>query len=374
MDIETQNKYRNSIAIWSITPNGKLLGQKIHDAVKGSVFFVSEKIWPKQNFQQTKLKNIFIFSKLSHEIRQQFNVFSGHVFIFSTGIAVRIIAPLLQSKMIDPAVIVLDDRANYAISFLSGHVGGANALTKKIAGIVHAKPVITTATDTNNLPSIDMIAKTNNLYIETPHNIKHINMAFLKGQRVNLYDPFYMIKKVLPEKFWTDNNKTNDKMAQQIFCSHEVKKVPRETLLLRPLVLSVGIGCNRGTEYKVIKEFLLSVFKKQKLSLNSIERFGTTQVKEDEKGLLKLSDTMQIKIDFYNNEELNSVETIKTPSKIVEKHLGVKSVCEAAAILSSGFASRGKPATLDKQSKQEGLLIVSKQKNKDVTIAVAIRK
>ncbi|MCP4673716.1 MAG: hypothetical protein GY857_20710, partial [Desulfobacula sp.] len=236
----------------------------------------------------------------------------------------------------------------------------------------------TTATDTNNLPSIDMIAKNNNLYIETPQNIKHVNMAFLMGQCVNLYDPFDIIKNILPENHWLDNNnigiKTDNKETGQIFCSHELKKVSRETLLLRPRLLSVGIGCNRGTEYKVIKEFLFSVFKEQNLSINSIERFGTTRIKEDEQGLLKLCRKMQIKIDFYNNEELNSVETIKTPSKIVEKHLGVKSVCEAAAILSSGLTGKGKSPTLNKWGKHEGQLIVSKQKNRDVTIAVAIRK
>ena len=380
MDIEMQRNNADSIAIWSITPNGKRLGQKIHNAVKESVCFVSETVWQEQHSRQRNFenKNIIIFSKLSNEIRKQFNIFSGHVFIFSTGIAVRIIAPLLQSKTIDPAIVVLDDQANHAISLISGHIGGANALAQKIADIVQADPVITTATDTNKLPSIDMIAKANNLYIETPHNIKYINMAFLTGQCVNLYDPFGIIKNVLSESFWADKNDIKNKAdhseTKLIFCSHELKKVSRETLLLRPPLLSVGIGCNRGTNYTEIKELLFSVLKKYKLSVNSIERFGTTSVKEDEKGLLMLSEKMQIQIDFYNNEELNSVKTIKTPSKIVEKHIGVKSVCEAAAILSASSSSKNKSGVLNKLGKFDGTLIVPKQKNKDVTIAVAIRK
>ncbi|MDA3916922.1 MAG: cobalamin biosynthesis protein [Deltaproteobacteria bacterium] len=363
----------DSIAIWSITPNGKLLGRKIHNAVKGSTFFVSEKLWQEQDKQHPFSKNISVFKKLSKEIERQFNNFSGHVFIFSTGIAIRIIAPLLQSKIFDPAVVVVEDKANYAISFLSGHLGGANALTKKIAAIIKAEPVITTATDTNNLPSIDMIAKKKSIMIETPQNIKHINMAFLAGRPVSLYDPCGIIKNVLPENFWTDASEigieADDKNIEnkKILCSHEIKKVSRETLILRPPVLSVGIGCNRGTKYKALKEFLLSVLKEQGLSINSVYRFGTTQVKKDETGLLKLSDEMQIKIDFYNNQELNSVKTIKTPSKMVEKHLGVKSVCEAAAILSAA-------SSRDKSDESGGNLIVTKQKNRDVTIAVAIKK
>ena len=382
MDIETQKNKIDSIAIWSITPNGKLLGLKIHNAVKGSVFFVSEKLWQEQYNQHLFDKNISVFKnkKLSKEIEQQFNNFSGHVFIFSTGIAIRIIAPLLQSKIIDPAVVVVDDQANHAISFLSGHLGGANALTKKIAAIIKAEPVITTATDTNNLPSIDMIAKQNGIMIETPQNIKHINMAFLAGRPVSLYDPSGIIKNELPENFWTDAGDTgmeaDDKNieSKKIFCSHEIKTVSRETLILRPPVLSVGIGCNRGTKFKAIKEFLLSVLKEQGLSINSVNRFGTTEVKKDETGLLKLSDEMQIKIDFYSNQELNSVKTIKTPSKMVEKYLGVKSVCEAAAILSSSSITRDKSGILNTPDKFDGKLIVTKQKNRDVTIAVAIKK
>ena len=355
MDIEAQKNKISSdpIAIWSITPKGKVLGQKIQETIKSSALFVSAKIWEDGQLD----KNTVIFKKLSKEIHQQFNKFPGHVFIFSTGIAVRIIAPLLNSKTIDPAVVVVDDNGNHSISLLSGHLGGANTLAKKIAEIINATPVITTATDTNLLPSIDLIAKDSCLYIETPQNIKHINMAFLMGKPVSLYDPFGFIKKNLAETFWTNTINT-DQATGKIFCFYKIKGVSRETLILRPPVLSVGIGCNRGTGCEEIKQFLFMILKKEGLSVNSICRFATTDIKKDEAGLLALSEEMKIQMDFYSKEDLNSVKTIKTPSKMVEKHLGVKSVCEAAAILSAG----------------NGKLIVPKKKNKDVTIAVAIKE
>ncbi|MBT6340010.1 MAG: cobalamin biosynthesis protein CbiG, partial [Desulfobacula sp.] len=192
MAIETKNKRMlpSPTAIWCITPNGKILGLKIKTALKDSTLFVSRKIWQKEN----KIQNIFKFEKLSEEILCQFNKFSGHVFIFSTGIVVRIIAPLLNSKILDPAVVVVDDNGTHAISLISGHLGGANALSKKIAHIVCGTPVITTATDTNKLPAIDLIAKDNGLFIETPQNIKLINMAFLMGKPVSLFDPFGFVK------------------------------------------------------------------------------------------------------------------------------------------------------------------------------------
>lgn len=341
------------IAVWAITPNGKMLGQKIRDALKDAVLFVSAKM----EDDTLNKKTTVIFKKLSKEIHLQFNQFSGHVFIFSTGIAVRIIAPVLNSKTIDPAVVVIDDNGNHAISLLSGHMGGANALAKKVAAIINAVPVITTATDTNRVPSIDLIAKGKGLYIETPQNIKHINMAFLMGDPVDLYDPFRFIEDDLPEPFWTKSIDM-DKLAEKIFCSYEINSVSRETLILRPPVLSVGIGCNRGTGVEEIKDFLISTLNNEGLSINSLYRFATITLKQDEKGLLELSEKMNLPIDFHTREELNSVTTIQTPSNMVEKHLGVKSVCEAAAILSAG----------------NGKLIVPKKKTKDVTIAVAIKK
>ena len=360
MDIEAlKNKIDSgSIAIWCITPNGKVLGKKIQNALKGSALFVSAKIRESEPLE----KNTHTFTKLSKKIHQQFDKFMGHIFIFSTGIAVRVIAPLLKSKIIDPAVVVVDDNGIHAVSLISGHLGGANALTKKIAAIINARPVITTATDTNRLPAIDMIAKDMDLFIETPQNIKVINMAFLLGEPISLYDPFAFIKNNLPKTLWTGVIKPNptkaDASTGKVFCFHKIQNVSRETLILRPPVLSVGIGCNRGTGHEEIKQFLFMVLKKEGLSMHSICQFATTGIKKDEAGLLALSKELKIQIDFYGKKALNSVKTIKTPSKMVEKHLGVKSVCEAAAILSA----------------DNGELIVPKKKNKDVTIAVAIKK
>lgn len=353
MGIDVLKNKDDAIAIWCITPNGKTLGFKIQGAVDNASLFISEKIW---NGGPVNKKTI-VFKRLSRELHQRFNQFSGHIFIFSTGIAVRMIAPLIQSKTIDPAVVVVDDNGNHAISLISGHLGGANALTMTIAGIINGKPVITTATDTNQIPAIDMIAKGKGLYIETPQNIKHINMAFLMNDPIELYDPFGFIKPDLPDRFFTEST-TPDQNRQNVFCSYELNDVSRETLILRPPVLTVGIGCNRGTSQEEIKRFLFSVFQKERLSVKSICRLATTDIKKDEIGLLALSQEMKTRILFYDKNDLNSVTTIKTPSKMVEKHMGVKSVCEAAAILAA----------------DSGNLIVPKKKNKDVTIAVAIKK
>ncbi len=355
MATETQknNLIHKDTAIWCITPNGKLLGQQIQRALDQSTLFVSNK----QGQDLLGNTDTIIFQKLSEAMQTYFGQFKKHIFLFSTGIAIRIIAPLLISKTSDPAVVVVDDNATFAISLLSGHIGGANLLANDISEIINATPVITTATDTNHLPSIDMIAKEALLQIETPQNIKHINMAFLMNRPVTMYDPFNLTKERLPEKYWVATS-GQDIQKSDVFCSYETAPVPRETLILRPPILSVGVGCNRNTSVEEIQQFMLSVLKEEGLSLLSVCKLATTDVKADEKGLLSLSEKLKIPLDFYTKQELSSVTTIKTPSDMVEKHLGIKSVCEAAAILSANH----------------GPLIVTKKKNKDVTIAVAIVK
>jgi len=321
----------DKIAIWSITPKGKILGVRLKNAVQNSVLFISnaaeEGVAPE--------KNIFGFDTLGLEIKKQFHHFSGHVFIFSTGIAVRLIAPLLKSKLVDPAVVVVDDNGIHAISLISGHIGGANALTQKIADILHARPVITTATDINSLPAIDVIAKEKKLYIETPRNIKHINMAFLTGKPIRIYDPMGLIEKELRGIFFVKGS-ADGQSLEKIYCSHEIGPVSRETMILRPPVLSVGIGCNRGTGVEDIYDFLACVFKEGNLSMHSIKRLATIDLKENETGLLSLAEKMNLPMEFHTREKLNSVVSIETPSPMVEKHVGVKSVSEASAILSAG--------------------------------------
>ncbi len=360
----------SSIAVWAITPNGLTLGQDICKKVSGTRLFVSEKLTVTPHtappltlkLEGTKAEvvdqegGVAPFKKLSEKLSQQFFRFSAHIFIFSTGIAVRMLAPLIQSKTTDPAVIVVDDKGIHVISLLSGHLGGANRLAQEIATLINARPVITTATDINKLPSIDLLALENNLYIENPGAIKPVNMAFLNADTMDVYDPGNYIHPLIPKKFIRSQAIPKDRTG--VACTWKTMKVPRETLILRPMILSVGIGCNRGTSLATLHGFFKEVFTAEGLSLNAVFTLATTEIKQDETGLLHLADRLGLPIKFYNKNQLNSVDTIETPSRMVEKHLGVKSVCEAAAILAAG----------------RGPLIVPKKKNQDVTIAVAIKE
>jgi cobalt-precorrin 5A hydrolase len=354
---QTSDPILGRIAVWALTSNGWRLGDTLCRHVPQARLFISSRL----DCPGTRLNGHpggrkdppRVFDRLSEAVAARFHQYDCHVFIFSTGIAVRVIAPLLSSKLTDPAVVVIDDQGCHAVSLVSGHIGHGNRYARQVGLLLGAAPVITTATDVNSLPSIDLVADRQNLYIETPETIKTVNMAFLENQKIRLHDPLHRVAPLIPDHFTTAC--TN---APLVFCDWRTETVSRETLVLRPRVLAVGVGCNRHTPVKTILAFYKAVLAHAGISRHSVFTLATSDIKKDEPGILALAESLGLPIRFYDNPRLSSVKTIQTPSKMVETHIGVKSVCEAAAILAS----------------HHGTLVLPKQKNADVTLAVALQE
>jgi len=346
------DKNKKKIAIWALTPKGAALCTELTAKMAHVDVFISANL-------KDASDSFTRFISLSKTFAQHFNAYDSHICIMSTGIVVRILAPLIKHKTVDPAVVVMDEGGRYVISLLSGHLGGANKTAKQIAGLIDAKPVITTATDINNLPSIDVIAKKKRLFIENPDAIKRINMGILTGEKILLIDPFNIIKdsmaKVNILRIKKEEVKDFHKDIPSVYVDDIITGCSANTLILRPASLVAGMGCNKNTDVEELKTFLNDIFKKFRLSIKSLTCIATIDLKKDEPGLLKLGKELQIPVQFYNKEQLNSVKHIKTPSAMVKKHIGVNSVCEAAAILATN----------------QGKLIVNKHKKGNATVAVA---
>jgi len=346
-------------AIWVITPNGSKLAEILSRNIAELDVYIS------LNIAETAIGHLS-FQSLSETLEKKFHRYTGHIFIMSTGIVVRVIAPLIRRKTEDPAVVVVDDRGIHAISLLSGHLGGANELTQKIAGIIGSNPVITTATDVNKVPAIDVLAREKSLFIENPPAIKTVNMALLKGEKIHVHDPFGFLAKCLPNsESWTygrlkkhvekDCPDKEIKGVPGVYVDDIKAELPAQILILRPASLVAGIGCNRNTGTDEMRAFLEKVLETNNLVPASLKCIASIDVKSDESGLIALAANLGLTIIFFTRQELNQVKGIKNPSTIVEKHVGVKSVCEAAAIQ----AARG------------GTLIVPKQATRNVTVAIA---
>lgn len=349
----------NNVAVWALTPNGKKLAGNIRRKLTGVDVYLS------QNISDIQFEH-FRFQKLSETLINKFDRYSGHIFIMSTGIVVRLIAPLIRHKTEDPAVVVVDDGGCHAISLLSGHLGGANELARQISATIGARPVITTATDVNQVPAIDVLAKEKNLFIENPAAIKTVNMALLTGKKIMVYDPHNILENALPdsEELSSDELIKHVKKSFQDTDIADVAYVvvddlrvdlPAAVLIMRPASLMAGIGCNRNTDTAEILNHLENVLAENRLARSSLKGLASIDVKADENGLIMAAENLELPLTFFSKPELNQVKNIKNPSKIVEKHVGVKSVCEAAAILATG----------------NGTLIVAKQSTQNVTVAIA---
>ena len=339
----TGERKKGRYAIWAITAPGIRLARRIMKGLDLVDLYLPGRLVNHES-------PCFGFKSLKVKVAELFNQYKGHIFIMATGIVVRMIAPLIKDKTVDPAVVVLDDKGSHCISLLSGHIGGANELARQVAQIVEAVPVITTATDINDVPSIDLIAKELDLAIENPGIIKSVNMALLERETIEVFDPYGILKDSLKGEALGGG-----KNQPMIYVGDETKELPPACLVLRPRTLVAGIGCNRGTGKEEIKHFLYDVFRKHKLSAKSLYRLATIDIKKDEVGLIELAEELGLPIMFFSSEELNRIKGLQSPSKLVEKHTGVESVCEAAALLAAGI----------------NRLVVPKQVAKNVTVAVA---
>ena len=334
------------LAVWAMTPKGAELALRIEEKWDHADVFLPAKLGV--------LSESNSFTSFSHRLEEMFTQYEGHYFIMATGIVVRVVAKLLKDKTMDPAVVTGDEAGHFVISLVSGHIGGANELARELASILDAQPVITTSTDVNQAPSIDVIARDQKLYIENPRAIKPVSMAFIQNQALPLHDPYNLVRPHLPHalieapvKFFPTRS--------GVFADYEVRDLPEQVLVLRPKCLVAGIGCRRGVPKKELESFILGVFKTHRLSIHSLARIVSVDLKAKEPGLNQLAADLGAPIRFYSTHELNQVKRVPNPSFLVDKHIGVKSVCEAAAILATG----------------QHHLIVAKQTGKTATIAIA---
>jgi len=343
------------MAIWVLTPNGLALASRLRRHWPGAAIHCSRRLAPEGQALAAQP-----FEGLMPAVAERFLDFDGHLFIMAAGIVVRAVGPLLGHKHRDPAVVVVDDAGRFAVSLVAGHVGGANRLARRIADLLGAVPVITTATDVNGRPAMDMLAVELGLGIENPGAVKAVNMALLAGRPVALWDPWGLVAPVLGADGQAVALEVLAEQAPEhagVYVDDRCTLLPEHVLRLRPPSLVAGIGCNRGTAAEEIATLLTAALAEGALSGRSLWKIASIDLKRDEAGLVALARTLGVPLHFYSAENLNQAGHVPNPSAMAAKHVGVQSVCEAAAILAA----------------QRGHLIVTKRKSANATVAIARR-
>ncbi len=301
------------------------------------------------------------------QVCSEWKHFDAFIFIGAMGICVRTIAPLVEDKHTDPAVVCLDTTGANVISVLSGHVGGANELTRQVADILGANPVITTQSDNADLWALDTLEKRFDWPIASDDEMNDCIFAFVNRQPTALLLDVRdkgtdYLERTLPEHVTLiqDIREADPKKYRLvIIVSPFIRHAPKGMLNLHfvPMVGTIGFGlAHHPQDYKTIYDEIDQTFADRGI-LPCSHRYCTIDVKADEPFVEELQKVHEAEVVFFTADELAQVE-VPNPSPTVEKHVGTPSVCEAAAILGANH----------------GELIVPKIKGKNWTAALAIDK
>lgn len=254
----------------------------------------------------------------------------GLVFVGACGIAVRAIAPHVKDKFTDPAVVAVDEAGRWAVPLLSGHVGGANDLARRIAALTGGQAAVSTATDVNGLFAVDQWAARQGFAMEDRAAAKAVSAALLAGEEVGFASDF-PVDGPLPQGVMAGEAEVGFAVTAK------TGPLPFETgLRLTPRALRLGIGCRRGTTEETIAAAVDAALAEYGFSAKAVAGVGTIDLKKDEAGLLAFCARRGWKLNCYSPEELLRAEGNFTPSDFVKGVTGVDNVCERAAVLGGG--------------------------------------
>lgn len=346
----------DKVAILAITKNGI----KIASTLKQS--FPDWEVFAPSKFQNSPISAVWYEEQTSVKIAELFGKYEGLVCLFSLGAVIRLVAPYLKDKKTDPAIIIIDDKANFVISVLSGHLGGANELTEEIAKKLGSTPVITTAADVNKTIPVDLVGQEFGWKIENDFNVTRISALMINEEKIGIYQDAgekNWWKSNLPKNVTVydsiENLKQSNSKAYLIISDRIFDdEILKNAVVYRPRTLVIGIGLHGDTAKEKIRDCLDVSLAKYQLSPKCIARLVSIKKPKDVQGLIDAAKEFGVTLEYFERDDLAKIN-IPNPSKMVEAYEGTPSVSEAAAIKSSG-----------------GTLVVEKQKfPPDLTIAIA---
>lgn len=347
----------SKVAIICITKNGINIAKRIKEKIP------SASIYSQSKHKDSSDGIIWFEKNTKNMVEEIFKEYDSIICIFSLGAVIRLISNLLVDKKTDPAVIVIDDKANFVISALSGHLGGANALSKSIADILNSTAVITTAADVNETIAVDLLGNNFQWRIENFENVTKVSAFMVNEEKIGVYQDGGESKwwdKELPKNVTVVQNideLRSDDFKAGLIISDKIIADPilvRKSVIYRPKSLVIGIGFHWDTTQADIEEGIMKVLEENGLSFLSIRNLSTINRGKSPISLGAFSDKHGIPLEFFDKDKLSNV-TVPNPSELVKKYEGTSSVSEASSILSSG-----------------GELIVSKQKfAPNLTVAVS---
>lgn len=336
---------RKPLALYAITAHGIGIADQLRAALPGTDLYVSAKLADRAPAGALPLP-----LPMGPTLSKTFMAYDCHVFVISVGAVVRMVAPLLQDKKVDPAVVCVDDAARFAICVLSGHVGRGNAYTERVAAALGAVPVITTASDVRGTLTVDILGRDLGWTLDDP------DRNVTRGCAAVVNETSVLVVQETGEPTWWPLNQSLPKGVQYTTSLDGVDPNRYEILLLisdrdlahthpnhfanavvyRPKSLVLGIGCDKDTPADLVERGVQHLLTEAGLSVKSVKSLATIDKKKDEPAFLRLNERFGWPLRYFTAEELDAVPGIENPSEVVKKHVGTRGVAEPAALLAAG--------------------------------------
>jgi cobalt-precorrin 5A hydrolase len=357
--------FSKGIVIVAITKRGVETALKIKEALTKQD--LQSTVFAPEKYSQASVTPLD--KKFDEFIKDKYNNVDAIVGVMATGIIIRAVAPHLENKLTDPAVIGVDASGRFVISLLSGHYGGANELTKLIADGIGASPVITTASDVMGKQSVDELARILHLKIENPASLVAVNSAIVNGGKlviVKMQDAKMGLIKIIG---FDIKKAENSEEATEIINSYDAgavitkqalpkKKFTKPVTFLKPLTIAVGLGARKQISEEVVVGAVKVSLAKVSVPLERVDHLATVSIKKDSQSMLNAAEKLGLKLEFFDLKVLGEFRhrDLSPDSEIVKRNIGIGGVCERAALIAAGEKSR---------------LILKKTKLNGVTVSVA---
>jgi cobalt-precorrin 5A hydrolase len=345
---------RKTFALYAITRHGVDIARRLAPELPDCDLYVSEKLLAGAPPGSRPLP-----LPMGPTLADTFVAYDCHVFIISVGAVVRMVAPLLKNKKVDPAVVCVDDAARFAICVLSGHVGRGNVFTDRVAAVLGAQSVVTTASDAIGTLTVDILGR------ELGWKLDDLDRNVTRGcAAVVNAAPVLFVQEAGEPTFWPEDKPLPegvryatslegvDPRAFEILLVATDRDIEKShpahfanAVVYRPKSLVVGLGCDKGAAADMVERGVLELLARHGLSPKSVSALATIDKKKDEPAFLALAEKWGLPLTIYTAEDLDRVSGIETPSETVKQFVGTRGVAEPAALL----AARAAELTVAKQ-------------------------
>lgn len=355
-------------AVMTLTLQGLETAIRVAVALEDTVIYLPEgnrfrSVVP----QEIKTEVLYYSGTLKDILGQVFHRHEEFVMIMAAGIVVRSISSYLASKRDDPAVVVVDNGGKYVVSLLSGHLGGANKLSREVAAILGGQAVITTASESLGLPALDLVAEQMNMGVWPPENMTRVMADLVNGEEVSLLAELSLLEVMernlpgLKPCPLTAKVEPDKETAGVLVTWRRLPLPGSKWVYWRPKVIAAGIGCRKNTPVGTILFALGRVLKLSGFSRRSLAALASIDIKAGEEGLVSAANRLKLPLMTFTPQRLaaclEQYPHMHT-SERVKRQVGVYGVCEPAAVLAAG----------------EGEIIWPKTSFRGVTVALAVGK